>query len=98
MKSWKKINNTMHTHSYELDDYCSDVLPPTQQQPPFYGHYTRQPALAGTSSGFCGAKFSARMPLLVTNWQPAHSDSGEDDGVLLNSVICTVSIIQLKRF
>jgi len=31
-----------------------------QQQPPFYGHYTGQPALAGTSSqelDFVGAKF-----------------------------------------
>ena len=35
-----------------------------QQQPPFYGHYTVQPALAGTSSWLVQS-FTARMLLLM---------------------------------
>jgi len=43
----------------------------TTQQPPFYGHYTGQPVLAGTScyelEDFVGAKFSCLHALADSN-------------------------------
>jgi len=67
---------------------CSNEL---TTKPLFYGHYTGQPALAGTSgqglADFVGVKFYCLH---------AHGDGNhgkvEDAGVFLSSVIYTVAI------
>ena len=66
-----------------------------QQPPPFYGHYTGQHTLATAPPvknwrGFCWCK--VLLPSCPCWWQPVHSDQGGDAGVLLNSVIYTVSV------
>ena len=44
----------------------AEIKQQRQQQQPFYGHYTGQLVLAGTSTGgFCWCSFTARMPLLT---------------------------------
>jgi len=42
------------------------------------------------TGGFCWCK--VLLLARPSRWQPAHSDYGEDAGVLLNSVIHTVSV------
>ena len=46
------------------------------------------------TGGFCWC--NVLQPACPCWWQPAHSDKGEDVGVLLNSVIYTVSVLLKK--
>ena len=62
---------------------------PPPPPPLFYGHYTGQPASVLTG-GFCWCK--VLLPAYPCWRQPVGWDWGEDAGVLINGVICTVCV------